>query len=70
MTSRDFQLQKEHESIRECEKLVDKMDNVLHEDSVMKPTTVTNWNEFMLTGRLGASATNISSSHATLPLKK
>ena len=40
----------------ECEKLVDKMDHVLAKDSLIKPASVRNWNEFMLTGRLGASS--------------
>jgi len=43
------------------------MDRVLTRDSLTKPAAIGNWNEFMLTGRLGAG---ISSSQANLPLKK
>lgn len=62
VTQGDFDLKKEHDSIRECEKLVTKMDRVLHKDQFMKPASIGTWQEFMLTGRMG-------SSQAQLPLK-
>lgn len=43
MTKDDFELKKEHEAIKECEKLVTEMDHVLHEDKFMKPAVVRSW---------------------------
>ena len=55
MNEEEIALRQEHEKVKECELLVDRMSKAIQENKIYKPVTLASHREFTMTSRLSST---------------